>query len=96
MPVFGLIDRLRYMTVPPGIGWRPTLSEPMRVPAFYFAAIYGGFRDTENAILYLRKAHEERCDYLLHLHHEAAADTVRSDPRFAELVPRPNESAPSE
>jgi tetratricopeptide (TPR) repeat protein len=59
------------------------------VPAFYFAEIYGGLRDTERAILYLRKAREERCDYLLHLHHEPAADPVRADPRFDELVPRP-------
>jgi TolB-like protein/Flp pilus assembly protein TadD len=59
------------------------------IPAFYFAAIYAGLRDTERAISYLRKARDERCDYLLHLHHEPAADSVRSDPRFDELVPRP-------
>ena len=59
------------------------------IPAFYFAAIYAGLRDADRTIFYLRKAREERCDYLLHLHHEPAADSVRSDPRFAELVPRP-------
>lgn len=58
------------------------------IPAFYFAAIYAGLRDSERTIAYLLKAHEERCDYLLHLHHEPAADVVRSDSRFAELVPR--------
>lgn len=57
------------------------------VPAFYFAAIYAGLHDKDRAIEYLRKAYEERCDYLLHLNHEPAADPVRSDPRFDGQLP---------
>jgi len=59
------------------------------VPAFYFCAIYAGLRDFERGIQWLRKAHEERSDYLVHLPKEPAADSLRSDPRFAELVPIP-------
>jgi hypothetical protein len=55
------------------------------IPAFYFAAIYGGLGDVDRVVSFLRKAYEERCDYILHLAHEPAADSVRSDPRFATL-----------
>jgi TolB-like protein/Flp pilus assembly protein TadD len=58
------------------------------IPAFYFAAIYAGLRDVEHTIAYLLKARDERCDYLLHVNHEPAADVVRSDPRLAELLPK--------
>ncbi len=37
----------------------------------------------------LRRAREERCDYLVYLDREPAADALRSDPRFDEIVPRP-------
>jgi len=57
------------------------------VPAFYLAAIYAGLRDANRAIAYLQKAREERCDYLLHLNHEPAADYLRSDPRFPAIIP---------
>jgi TolB-like protein/Tfp pilus assembly protein PilF len=59
------------------------------VPAFYSAAIYAGLRDRKHALEWLRKAHDERCDYLVFLPKEPAADPVRDAPGFAELVPRP-------
>ncbi|HUN59314.1 MAG TPA: hypothetical protein VMU41_14470 [Candidatus Binataceae bacterium] len=60
------------------------------VPAFYFAAISTGLGDLEHAIKWLRKAQEERCDYLIHLPKESAADPLRTDPRFDSIVPRPS------
>jgi hypothetical protein len=59
------------------------------VPAFYVAAIYAGLGDVEHGIEWLARAREERSDYLVHLSKEPAADALRSDPRFAALVPRP-------
>jgi tetratricopeptide (TPR) repeat protein len=59
------------------------------VPAFYSAAIHTGLRDQERAFAALKQAYEERCDYLVHLGKEPAADALRGDPRFDQIVPRP-------
>jgi hypothetical protein len=60
------------------------------VPAFYSGAIYAGLGDIDRALAALKKAHEERCDYMVHLPKEAAADPLRGDPRFDAIVPRPS------
>jgi hypothetical protein len=65
------------------------LARKRYVPAFYSAAINTGLGDLERAIAWLRKAQEERCDYLIHLPKEPAADPLRDDPRFDAIVPRP-------
>jgi adenylate cyclase len=65
------------------------------VPAFHFAGIYAGLRDKENALVWLKKAYEERCDYMVFLPKEPAADPVRDDPRFDALVPMPGKSTRS-
>ena len=65
------------------------VSRKAYVPAFYTGAIYTGLRDKERAFQWLRRAHDERCDYMIHLPKEPAADPLRSDPRFDALVPRP-------
>ena len=59
------------------------------VPAFYLAGIYAGLRNKEQALAWLKKAYEERCDYMVYLPKEPAADPVRDDPRFDALVPKP-------
>jgi tetratricopeptide (TPR) repeat protein len=41
-----------------------SLARKHYVPAFYFAGIYAGLRDKENALAWLAKAYEERCDYM--------------------------------
>lgn len=56
------------------------------VPALYMAAIYAGLGDKNQALHYLQKAYEERCDYLVYLWIEPAAKPLRSDPRFVELM----------
>lgn len=60
------------------------------MPAFYSAAIYAGLRDKKQALASLRKAHDERCDYLIHLPKEPAADLLRAESAFDELLPRPS------
>ena len=62
------------------------------VPSFYFAAIHTGLLDQARAIEWLSKAYAERCDYLIFLPKEAAADPLRDAPGFAELIPLPNQS----
>lgn len=65
------------------------LARKQFVPSFYFAAIHAGLGDAKQAIAFLRKAHRERCDYLPLLAMEPAADSLRSEPGFADLIPRP-------
>jgi TolB-like protein/Tfp pilus assembly protein PilF len=65
------------------------------VPAFYFAGIYAGLRDKEHALGWLKKAYAERCDYMVFLPKEPAADSVRDDPRFDAVVPTPRKSQQS-
>jgi len=60
------------------------------VPAFYSAAICTGLGDRKLALDWLRKAYEERCDYMVYLPKEPAADPLRGAPGFAELVPTPS------
>ena len=69
------------------------LARKRYVPAFYSAAIHAGLGDKKQALGWLRKAHEERCDYLIHLPKEPAADPLREQPAFDELVPRPSRGA---
>lgn len=65
------------------------LARKRYVPSFYWVAIYTGLRDISKALEYLKKARDERCDYLVHLSKEPAADPIRNTPEFAQLVPRP-------
>jgi tetratricopeptide (TPR) repeat protein len=60
------------------------------VPALYFAMIYTGLGDKDQAFQWLNKAYDERCDYLINLPSEPLADPLRSDARFAELLRRLN------
>jgi tetratricopeptide (TPR) repeat protein len=65
------------------------LSRKSYVPSFYVAAIRTGLGETDSALELLSRAHEERCDYLVHLAKEPGADPLRRDPRFDKIVPRP-------
>jgi len=59
------------------------------VPAFYFSAIHTGLGDYDEAFASLEEARSQRCEYLALLNREPAADPIRSDPRFAAIVPQP-------
>lgn len=67
------------------------------VPALYFALLYTGLSDRDNAFLWMNRAVEERTEYLIYLGTEPVADPLRSDRRFPDLVRRvgiPLESVP--
>lgn len=61
------------------------LSKTEYVPAIYFALIYAGLNDRDQAFRWLDKAYDEHCDYLVFLERDPMADPLRSDPRFAKL-----------
>jgi TolB-like protein/Flp pilus assembly protein TadD len=58
------------------------------VPAIYFAVIYIGLDRRDDAFLWLDKAYQERCEYLVYLGSEPLADPLRGDPRFSKLLTR--------
>ena len=64
------------------------LAKKRYVPAMYFAAVYTGLGDKNQAFLWLNKAYQERTDYLIYLNVEPMADPLRSDARFQDLVRR--------
>src|SRR5260221_8050601 len=66
-----------------------SLARRRYVPSFYWVAIYTGLGEREKALEWLREAREERCDYLIHLSKEPAADPIRNAPEFGRLVPQP-------
>jgi serine/threonine protein kinase/tetratricopeptide (TPR) repeat protein len=65
-----------------------SLSKQRFVPAFYFALIYAGLEDKDQAFTWLDKACDERFIRLVYLNIEAFWDPIRSDPRFTQLVRR--------
>jgi TolB-like protein/lipoprotein NlpI len=64
------------------------LSSTKYVPAVYFAVIYTGLNQEDDAFRWLDRAYEERCEYLVYLGTEPLADPLRGDPRFAKLLSR--------
>jgi TolB-like protein/DNA-binding winged helix-turn-helix (wHTH) protein/Tfp pilus assembly protein PilF len=63
-------------------------SKQRYVPALSFAIVYVGLGEKEKAFLWLEKAYDERTNSLAYLKVQATWDTLRSDPRFADLVRR--------
>jgi tetratricopeptide (TPR) repeat protein len=58
------------------------------IPSYSIATIYIGLGMKDEALQYLEKAYEEGSYYLIHLKVEPLLDSLRSDPRFADLVQR--------
>ncbi|MEK6410702.1 MAG: protein kinase [Acidobacteriota bacterium] len=58
------------------------------VPAYLIARIYLGLGDNDRVFELLDKACEERYGYLAYLNVEPLFDSIRSDPRFSDLVRR--------
>jgi tetratricopeptide (TPR) repeat protein len=56
------------------------------VPAIYFALIYTGLGDRNEAFRGMEAAVNERTEYLVYLGSEPLADPLRDDPRFADLL----------
>jgi eukaryotic-like serine/threonine-protein kinase len=58
------------------------------VPAYTIAMIYTGLGLKEEAIQQIQKSYEEGSFYMIHLKVEPLLDSLRSDPRFNEVVRR--------
>jgi tetratricopeptide (TPR) repeat protein len=64
------------------------LSKSRYVPALYFAVMYTGLGELDQAFAWLDKAYRERNDRLVYLAVDPIADPLRSDPRFHDLMNR--------
>ena len=58
------------------------------VPALYFALIYTGLGEKDEAFRWMDLAVEERTEYLIYLGAEPVADQLRNDRRFTDLAKR--------
>ena len=58
------------------------------VPTMYFACIYAGLGDKDQAFFWLERAYQERSDGLTYLNVEPTFDPLRSDARFQHLLHR--------
>lgn len=56
------------------------------VSPYFIALIYTGLGEKEQAFAWLEKAYEQRHPYLILIKVEPVFDSLRSDPRFAELM----------
>jgi TolB-like protein/Tfp pilus assembly protein PilF/predicted Ser/Thr protein kinase len=61
-------------------------SKQSYTPAFSFALIYTGLGERDQALAWLEKAYEERFTRLAYIRQEALWDSLRSDPRFVDLL----------
>ena len=62
------------------------VSKQLYTPAFYFALVYTGLGNKDQAFTCLCKSYEERFTRLAYLKQEAFWDPLRSDQRFSDLV----------
>jgi serine/threonine-protein kinase len=60
------------------------------VTPYYRAVIYAGLEERDEAFAWLEKAYQERDEWLLHLKVDPKLDSLRTDPRFADLAARLN------
>jgi tetratricopeptide (TPR) repeat protein len=58
------------------------------VSAYHIAVIYVGLKDKDQAFNWLNKAFQDRADWMVNLKVDPRFDSIRSDPRFAELLGR--------
>lgn len=65
-----------------------TIARQRYVPSVYFAMIYGGLNDKDQALHWLNQAFQEHSPLLVRLKSDPMADPVRSDPRFQDLLRR--------
>jgi hypothetical protein len=66
------------------------LSEQSYVSLGYKALIYAGLGDSEQAFKWLQKAYEDGPGWLIYLNVDPRYDSLRSDPRLADLLRRMN------
>jgi len=56
------------------------------VPAYLFAMIYAGLKDSKQAFAWLDRAYEERSPWMNLLQVDPVLDSLRPDPRFTTLL----------
>ena len=64
------------------------LSKQRYVSSYNIALIYTGLGEKDQAFEWLENAYKERSDLLVYLKVEPRLDSLRSDPRFADLLRR--------
>jgi tetratricopeptide (TPR) repeat protein len=65
-----------------------TESRRRHVSPTYLARVYAGLGEKDRAIALLRQAYDEHSDHVLYLNTTPFFDSLRSDPRFVELLRR--------
>jgi len=66
------------------------LSKTRYVSAYYFACVYAGLNDKDQAFEWFERAYQERCSFMTLLKFETVLDNLHADPRFKELLKRMN------
>lgn len=64
------------------------MSKTRYVSPYLIAVVYAGLGDKDQTFVWLNKAYEDRSFFLIWLKVEPRFDSLRTDPRFAELVRR--------
>jgi TolB-like protein/Tfp pilus assembly protein PilF len=64
------------------------MSAKRHVPPYNVAIIYAGLGDKDQALAWLERAYADRSFYLTWLKYDPQLDSLRSDPRFADLLRR--------
>lgn len=61
-------------------------SKQKYVSAYHIAAIYAGLKDKDQAFNWLNQAFQDRADWMVNLKVDPRFESLRSDPRFGELI----------
>jgi hypothetical protein len=64
------------------------LAKQKYVAPYFFAGVYVGTGENDDALEYLEKAYTERSHWLIYLHIDPSMDSLRDDPRFQDLLRR--------
>ena len=64
------------------------LSKKRHVMSIAVAVVHMGLQDKDQAFAWLEKAYEDRNGWLSEIHADPTFDSLRSDPRFTDLIRR--------
>jgi len=64
------------------------LSKTRHVPSYWIAVIHAGLNEKDEAFVWLEKSYQERSWWLLWIKMDPQVDSLRSDPRFTDLMNR--------
>ena len=70
------------------LGQLQDMSTKRHVPPYNIAIVYAGLGDKEQAFSWLERGYADRSFYLTWLKYDPQLDSLRSDPRFADLMRR--------